>query len=68
MHKQIAQLGNRIRTGWRSFAKFMVHKPIDTPFLPSTKLHRYDRRARFYAYLPQAEEERDWVKKNSANV
>jgi hypothetical protein len=50
-------LGGKSRNLWRDFCNFMIDK---TPAPPAT-LSEYDRKVRFYAYLPPIEESRDWL-------
>ncbi len=47
------------RKWWRDFCNFMIDKSI----APAEPLAEYDRKARFYPYLPAIEEQRDWLEK-----
>jgi hypothetical protein len=47
------------RETWRMICDFMTDKSIAA----NPPLCQYDRKARFYPYLPPREEQRDWLEK-----
>ncbi|MEG3436684.1 hypothetical protein V0288_06085 [Pannus brasiliensis CCIBt3594] len=49
------------RSWWRTFCDFMIDKSL--PEGPVDNLTEYDKKARFYPYLPPLEEQRDWLEK-----
>lgn len=49
------------RSLWRKFRDFTIDKSI--PAEPVDTLTEYDKKARFYPYLPPLEEQRDWLEK-----
>ncbi|MEO0488455.1 MAG: hypothetical protein AAF215_24420 [Cyanobacteria bacterium P01_A01_bin.123] len=57
-------LWQSLRTGWKAFARFMVHPPqVFAQLESNSSYYRDSAKARFYAYLPPSEEQRDWLDK-----
>lgn len=48
---------------WQQANAFMVHSPEVLPLAEGSDRGNYEGKARFYAYLPPLEEQRDWLEK-----
>ncbi|MEM8504374.1 MAG: hypothetical protein AAF716_14620 [Cyanobacteria bacterium P01_D01_bin.1] len=58
-------LGKSIQTLWKATLGFMVHRPQPSTPSPTTKPQdRYSAKANLYAYLPDSEEQRDWLERS----
>ncbi|OWY67856.1 hypothetical protein B7486_29490 [cyanobacterium TDX16] len=61
---QKPSMGELLRAIWHEATNFIIAKS-DIYFLPPTavKNDTYARKARFYAFLPAEEEQRDWLER-----
>jgi hypothetical protein len=53
-----------LRDLWCEFGSFLIDKSVPTPCAGSCA---YDKKVRFYPYLPASEEQRDWLEKSFHN-
>jgi len=62
--EKISRITGGIRQSWSFIKDFATLKsaPIDTS-TENTLEDNYDKKARFYAFLPALEEQRDWLEK-----
>ncbi len=59
---QWGMLWQSLRNHCKTLANFMVHRSHGLPQAPDpASRHQYRAKARFYAYLPPSEEQRDWL-------
>lgn len=62
----LGRLWQLLRLQWHVMSCFMVYKPESNPRSngqSDKSTQRYAQKARFYAYLPLLEEQRDWLEK-----